>query len=50
MTNNFYKNHFCKIQKYERGGWLKVKIHIFSYGDNSQTVGLRQMKFGAVKA
>jgi hypothetical protein len=26
---------FVKNQKYEPGGWLKVKIHILFYGDNS---------------
>jgi hypothetical protein len=36
-------------QKHKRGGRLKVKIYISVYGDNPQTVALRQMNFGAVK-
>jgi hypothetical protein len=37
-------------QKYEEGGgWLNVELHILFYGDNSGTVALSQMKFGAVK-
>jgi predicted nucleotidyltransferase len=36
-------------KKYERGGRLEVKFHILFYRDNSRTVTLRQMKFGAVK-
>jgi hypothetical protein len=36
-----------KIQKYERVGWLKFKNF---YEDNSQTVALRQIKFGAEKS
>jgi hypothetical protein len=34
-----------RIQKYEHGGRLKVKIHTLFYGENSWTVALRQMKF-----
>jgi hypothetical protein len=32
--NNFYLDHFCEIDKYERGGLLKIKINILLYGDN----------------
>jgi hypothetical protein len=40
---------FCQKQKYERGGRLKVKIHILFYGDNSWTVAVNLMRFGIVE-
>jgi hypothetical protein len=40
---------FVKNQKCERGGRLKVKIHVLFYGDNSWNVALREIKFGTVK-
>jgi hypothetical protein len=40
---------FVKNKKYERGGRLKVKVHILFYGDNSWTVAVGQMKFGIVE-
>jgi hypothetical protein len=36
-------------EQYERGRRLNIKIHILLYGDNSWTVGLRQIKFDTVK-
>jgi hypothetical protein len=33
-------------QKYERGGWLKVKIHILFCGDNSLTDVRTEIKSG----
>jgi hypothetical protein len=47
--NNLIKPVFLKTKKYECGGQLKVKIHIFFHRDNSGTTALRQMKFGTVK-
>jgi hypothetical protein len=41
----FNKTTFAKVQKYEHGGQLIVKIHILLYGQNSLTVALSQMKF-----
>jgi hypothetical protein len=38
-----------KTKKYEHGGRLNVKIHSLFCGDNSGTVALRQMNFGAVR-
>jgi hypothetical protein len=29
-----FQNGFVKNEKQECGGWLKVKIHIWFYGDN----------------
>jgi hypothetical protein len=35
---SFKEYHFfCEKQKYERGRWLKVKIYVWFYGDNSRT-------------
>jgi hypothetical protein len=39
----------CRKQKYKRRGRLKVKIHVYFYGDNKWTVKLIQMKFGTIK-
>jgi hypothetical protein len=47
--NEFIKTPFKKTQKCERGGQLNFKIHIPVYGNNSRTVTLKRMKFGAVK-
>jgi hypothetical protein len=33
-----------KNQKYKHGRQLKIKIHVWFYGDNSLIVGLRQMQ------
>jgi hypothetical protein len=41
--SNFYQNNFVK--KYERGGRLKVTIHILFYGDNRRIIALRGIKF-----
>jgi hypothetical protein len=45
------RSNFCggKTHTYERGERLNVQIHILFCGDNSWTVALRQIKFGAVK-
>jgi hypothetical protein len=40
---------FVKNQKYESVGRQDVKIHVLIYGDNSRTILLTQMRFGAVK-
>jgi hypothetical protein len=57
VYTNRYSNHeqpliglfYVKAQIYKRRGRLKVNIHVLFYEDNSRTVSLRQMKFGAVK-
>jgi hypothetical protein len=38
--SKYKEDHFLvKDKKYERGGRLKVKIHILFYEDNSSTIG-----------
>jgi hypothetical protein len=39
-----------KTHKHERGGQVKVRIHILVYGDNSRTVALKEKTFAAVTA
>jgi hypothetical protein len=43
------KTALTKDQKYKHGGRLKDESRIWFYGDNSWTVAVKQMKFGAVK-
>jgi hypothetical protein len=45
----FNMTTFARIQTYERGRWLKVKIHILFYGQNSWTAALGQMKYCTLK-
>jgi hypothetical protein len=35
--NTLYQDHFGKNKKHGQGRWLKVKINILFYGDNSST-------------
>jgi hypothetical protein len=45
----FNETTYARIQKYEHGGQLKIKINILFYGDNSWTVALQQINFFRLK-
>jgi hypothetical protein len=49
-AKQFLERQFLqKNYKYERGRLLNFEIHVLFYGDNSWTLAIRQMQFGAGK-
>jgi hypothetical protein len=49
MRTTSNKTTFARNQKYKHSRQMNVKLCILFHGENSWTVALRQMKFGAVE-